>query len=91
LSEAVTTGISLSQYAYKYHLSASWVYANFKRVGGQSLKVIHWAWHRYRFYQSNSILDNYLKNNRLHQKIAKKQLQRKPMSVFWQNHFDNYY
>ncbi len=91
LAEAIITGISLSQYAYKYHLSASRVYVNFKRVGGQSLKVIHWAWHRSRFYQSNSTLDNYLKNNRLHQKTAKKQLQRKPMSEFWQNHFDNYY
>lgn len=91
LAEVIITGISLSQYAYKYHLSASRVYANFNRVGGQSLKVIHWAWHRSRFYQSNSTLDNYLKNNRMHQKTAKKQLQRKPMSEFWRDHFDNYY
>ena len=91
LSEALITGISLSQYARKYHLSPERVYANCRNVGGQSLKIIHWAWHRYCFLKSKSTLANYIKNNQLHHKTAARQLRRKPMSVFWSQHFDNYY
>ncbi|RHH45608.1 inovirus Gp2 family protein [Citrobacter portucalensis] len=91
LFEALITGISLSDYASKYRLSRQRVYANCRSVGGQSLKIIHWAWHRYRFLQSNSTLDSYLKNNKLRHKTARRQLQRKPMSDFWSWHFDNYY
>jgi len=89
--EALITGISLSDYARKYKLNPVRVYANCRRVGGQSLKIIHWAWHRYCFQQSNSTLDNYIHSHRLHKKTAKKQLRRKPMSSHWSQHFDRYY
>ncbi|MCG1034431.1 inovirus-type Gp2 protein [Bacillus amyloliquefaciens] len=91
LFETLITGISLSAYARKYRLNLKRVYANLRCVGGQSLKIIHWAWHRYRFLQDNCTLDNYIKNNRLSHKTAKKQLRRKPMSEDWRQHFDNYY
>lgn len=91
LFEALITGISLSDYASKYRLSPQRVYANCRCVGGQSLKIIHWAWHRYRFLQSNSTLNSYIKNNKLRHKTAKRQLQRKPMSNHWSQHFNNYY
>ncbi|EAC0629236.1 inovirus Gp2 family protein [Salmonella enterica] len=89
--EALITGISLSEYAHKYRLNQARVYANCRRVGGQSLKIIHWAWHRYCFQKSKSTLDDYINNHRLNQKTAKKQLRRKPMSPHWSQHFDRYY
>ncbi|WP_151995998.1 hypothetical protein [Buttiauxella massiliensis] len=66
-------------------------YANLRLVGGQSLKIIHWAWHRLRYQQSGSSLIDYIKKNKLNQRTAAKQLRRKQMSAHWSRHFDNYY
>lgn len=91
LFEALLTGISLSSYAQKYGLSLRRTYANLRVVGGQSLKSIHWAWHRLSYQQSGCSLIDYIKKNKLSQKTATKQLRRKKMSAHWSRHFDNYY
>ncbi|WP_051880760.1 YagK/YfjJ domain-containing protein [Buttiauxella noackiae] len=91
LFEALITGISLSGYARKYSLSPARTYANLRQVGGQSLKSIHWAWHRLRYQQSGNSLIDYINKNKLNQKTAAKQLRRKQMSAHWSRHFDNYY
>ena len=91
LFEALITGISLSGYAHKYGISPTRAYANLRQVGGQSLKIIHWAWHRFRYQQSESSLIDYIKKNKLNQRTAAKQLRRKQMSAHWSRHFDSYY
>ncbi|MCX9022909.1 YagK/YfjJ domain-containing protein [Citrobacter portucalensis] len=91
LFEALITGVSLSGYARKYRLNPERVYANCRQVGGQSLKIIYWAWHRYCFLQSRGSVESYIKNNKLRYKSATKQLRRKPMSDRWKKHFDDYY
>ncbi|TSJ58802.1 inovirus Gp2 family protein [Atlantibacter subterranea] len=91
LFEALITGVSLSGYARKYRLNPERVYANCRQVGGQSLKIIYWAWHRYCFLQSKGSVESYIRNNKLRYKSAAKQLRRKPMSDRWKKHFDDYY
>lgn len=91
LFEALITGVSLSGYARKYRLNPERVYANCRQVGGQSLKIIYWAWHRYCFLQSRGSVESYIRNNKLRCKSAAKQLRRKPMSDRWKKHFDDYY
>ena len=89
--EALSTGVCLSEYAEKYALSLTRTYANFRQVGGQSLRIIHWAWHRRCFYFSDMSLSEYIAEKKLYSKMAVRQLQRRPMSEFWSRHFDNYY
>ena len=89
--EAVGAGVRLSEYADKFSLKRTRVYANFREVGGQGLRIIHWAWHRRCFYSSDLSVDEYITTNHLYSKIAIRQLQRRPMSDFWSKHFDNYY
>lgn len=89
--EALSAGIRLSEYAEKYALSLTRTYANFRQVGGQSLRIIYWAWHRRCFYFSGMPLSEYIAENKLYTKTAVRKLQRRPMSDFWGNHFDNYY
>ena len=89
--EALSTGVCLSEYAEKYALSLTRTYANFRQVGGQSLRTIHWAWHRRCLYFSDMSLSEYIAEKKLYSKMAVRQLQRRPMSEFWRRHFDNYY
>lgn len=89
--EAVGAGVRLSEYADKFSLKLTRVYANFREIGGQGLRIIHWAWHRRCFYFSDLSVDEYITTNHLYSKIAIRQLQRRPMSDFWSKHFDNYY
>ena len=89
--EALSTGVCLSEYAEKYALSLTRTYANFRQVGGQSLRIIHWAWHRRCLYFSDMSLSEYIAEKKLYSKMAVRQLQRRPMSEFWRRHFDNYY
>lgn len=89
--EAIVAGVRLSEYADKFSLKLTRVYANFREVGGQGLRIIHWAWHRRCFYFSDLSVDEYITTNHLYSKIAIRQLQRRPMSDLWSKHFDNYY
>ena len=89
--EALSTGVCLSEYAEKYALSLTRTYANFRQVGGQSLRTIHWAWHRRCLYFSDMSRSEYIAEKKLYSKMAVRQLQRRPMSEFWSRHFDNYY
>ena len=89
--EALSTGVCLSEYAEKYALSLTRTYANFRQVGGQSLRIIHWAWHRRCLYFSDMSRSEYIAEKKLYSKMAVRQLQRRPMSEFWSRHFDNYY
>ena len=81
--EALSTGVCLSEYAEKYALSLTRTYANFRQVGGQSLRIIHWAWHRRCLYFSDMSLSEYIAEKKLYSKMAVRQLQRRPMSEFW--------
>jgi len=89
--EALSAGMRLSEYAEKYALSLTRTYANFRQVGGQSLRIIYWAWHRRCLYFSDISLSEYIAEKKLYSKMAVRQLQRRPMSEFWSRNFDNYY
>jgi len=89
--EALSAGIRLADYAVKYSLNLTRVYANFRQMGGQSLRIIHWAWHRRCRHLSHMSVHDYMKTNELDSKMAARQLQRRGMSDFWSHHFDDYY
>jgi len=91
LFEVMSNGISLSEYAKKYKLKLRRVYANFRRLGGQSLRMLHWAWHRRCYHQSQLSVDEYILRNDLKGKSVSRQLKRLPMSEYWKQHFHHYY
>lgn len=89
--EVLSQGTSLPEYARKYRLKLPWVYANFRKVGGQSLRVIRWAWHRRCYRLGDITLARYIAEQRLHERTATAQLKRGAMSAFWTQHFEHYY
>lgn len=89
--EVLSQGTSLPEYARKYRLKLPRVYANFRQVGGQSLRAIRWAWHRRCFRQQKVPLGQYIAEQGLHKRTATAQLKRGPMSEFWSRHFEHYY
>lgn len=89
--EVLAKGISLPEYAQRYRLRLTRLYANFRKVGGQSLRVIRWAWHRRCYRQGSVPLSQYIAEQRLHERTAIAQLKRGAMSAFWTQHFEHYY
>lgn len=91
LYEVISVGISLSEYAQKYKLKLRRVYANFRRLGGQSLRILHWAWHRRCYHQSSLSVDEYILLSGIKGKSVSRQLKRLPISEYWKQHFYHYY
>lgn len=91
LFEVMSKGVSLSEYAKQYKLKLRRVYANFRKIGGQSLRMLHWAWHRRCYRQSSLSVDEYISRNGLEGASVSRQLKRLPMSEYWKQHFDHYY
>lgn len=89
--EVISNGISLAEYSKKYKLKLKRVYANFRKIGGQSLQMLHWAWHRRMYLRSNLPVSDYILRTGLKKKSSIRQLQRQPMSVYWREHFEHYY
>lgn len=89
--EVFMQGMSMPEYARKYRLKLSRIYANFRQVGGQSLRAIRWAWHRRCFQLSGVSIGQYLAEHGLYERTAKSQIGRQPMSEFWSRHFEHYY
>lgn len=91
--EVIKEGISILEYSNRYHLNLRRCYSNFRKIGGSSISILYWVYHRRNFHQHKPKLSvkEYIEKHKLEQKTAFRQLQRKPMSEFWSHHFDNYY
>lgn len=91
--EVIKERVSILEYSNKYHLSIRRCYSNFRKIGGSSISILYWVYHRRNFHQHKPELNvkEYIEKHKLEQKTALRQLQRKPMSEFWSHHFDNYY
>jgi hypothetical protein len=87
-------GISIKEYAELHGLELRLAYTKFRIVGVAALRQKFWARHRQQFNQelnaNGTTVEAYIQRHKLHQKNARQQLTRKPMSAIWEMHCRRY-